>query len=505
MVGPGQPGIAVVVAGASRAYRDRSGGTCHDDGKRDMDEVLTWTARQAVSHLHAADVTPTELVAASLARIDAVGNAVNALPTVVADRALAHARRIERGDVTASLLGGLPVAIKDLTDVAGVRTTRGSTLFADRVPDTSDVVVEHVEANGGIVVAKSNTPEFGNGANTVNEVFGATRNPWDLSRSPGGSSGGAVAALKTGQVWLAHGTDVGGSLRTPASFVGVVGLRPTPGRVARGPGGNPFDDAGVDGPMGRTVGDVALFLDAMAGRDVRDPMSMPCTTVHTDVVDRRDPPAHVAFTPDLDGYTTVDPEVASICRVAVERLEGAFGTTVAEASPDVSGLHEAYHLLRARLQADFGQAIGDRLAETNDDVQWNVGYGRNLTGEELARGRALRAGVYARWIDFLDEHGMLALPAAIVPPPSIDTLALDSYDGMVFETYIDWVKITFLATTVASPALVVPVGFTDGGMPVGLQLIGPPQREDLVLAAGAALEAELGLDTAPMDPRGQGA
>lgn len=470
-----------------------------------MDEVVGWTAQEAVTHLRAGDVTPTQMVEASLARIAAVDGAVNALPTVVGERALAHAARIQeqRADGQPSpLLGGLPIAIKELNDVAGVRTTKGSTVHADRVPATSDIVVRRLEGNGGVVIAKSNSPEFGNGANTVNEVFGATRNPWDTSRSPGGSSGGAAVALKTGQVWLAQGSDVGGSLRTPASFAGIVGLRPSPGRVAHGPPADPFNDAAVDGPMARTVGDTALFLDAMVGRNPRDPISIAApATSYVDAVATATPPRRVAFTPDLGGYTTVDPEVAAICESAVAHLAGA-GTVVDQASPDITDMHEAYHLLRGRLQADLGAGLGDRLAETNDDVQWNVRFGQRLDGTDQARGRALRGQVYSRWLDFLDDWDVLALPAAIVPPPPVETLALDEYAGMAFETYIDWVKVTFLATTVASPALVVPVGFTESGLPVGLQLIGPPQREDVVLAAGAVLEAELGLDAGPIDPQG---
>ncbi len=468
-----------------------------------MDEVIGWSAREAVAALRAGDVRPSELVRASLDRIAEVDGSVNALPTTCQQRAVEHARRLEdegaAGD--SGLLAGLPLAIKDLTDVAGVRTTRGSTIHADRVPDTSNLCVQRLEDRGGIVVAKSNTPEFGNGANTVNEVFGATRNPWDTTRSPGGSSGGAAAALKTGQVWLAQGSDVGGSLRTPASFCGVVGLRPTPGRVAHGPVANPFDDAGVDGPMARSVGDVALMLDAMAGSHPRDPVSLEAPELaYVDVVAMARPPARIAFTPDLGGYTTVDPEVVAICRSAVKRL-GALGTDVGEATVDVTGMHEAYHLLRGRLQADLGHGLGDDLARTNDDVQWNVRFGQQLTGADLARGRALRAQVRDRWLDFCDDWHLLALPAAIVPAPPIEVRSMDDYAGMAFETYIDWVKITFLATTVASPALVVPVGFTAAGLPVGLQLVAAPRREDVVLSAGAVLEADLGLDLRPIDPR----
>ena len=231
------------------------------------DDLCMLTAVETVALLRSGDVSPGELVEAALRRIERVDPQLNALPTLCAERALERARNIS-SDTT---LAGLPIAVKDLNDVAGVRTTYGSPIYSDHVPDRSDLMVERLEQRGAVVVAKSNTPEFGAGGNTFNEVFGETRNPWDTSRTCGGSSGGSAAALASGQVWLATGSDLGGSVRTPAGFCGVVGVRPSPGRVAAGLSPLPFETMSVEGPMGRTVADAALMLDAMAGLDPRDP------------------------------------------------------------------------------------------------------------------------------------------------------------------------------------------------------------------------------------------
>jgi amidase len=225
------------------------------------EELVRLTAREAVSRLKRREIAPADLIEAALARIARVEPAINALPTLCPDRARAAAAKIP----PASLLAGLPIAIKDLTDVAGVRSTQGSPIYADHVPARSDLLVERIEAHGGVVIGKSNTPEFGAGANTFNAVFGETRNPWNTALTCAGSSGGSAAALAAGEVWLATGSDLGGSLRTPASFCGVVGIRPSPGRVASGPSELPFGTLAVDGPMGRNVGDAPLRLAALVG------------------------------------------------------------------------------------------------------------------------------------------------------------------------------------------------------------------------------------------------
>ncbi|HXM70203.1 MAG TPA: amidase family protein, partial [Thermoanaerobaculia bacterium] len=327
-------------------------------------ELTGLSARQATALLQAGEVTPLELVEASLARIAAVEPLVNALPTLCPERARAAAKALRPG----SLLGGLPIAIKDLVEVAGVRTTRGSPLFANHVSQHSDILVERLERNGALVIAKSNTPEFGAGGNTFNEVFGRTLNPWNTALTCGGSSGGAAVALATGEVWLAQGSDLGGSLRTPASFCSVVGLRPSLGRVAAGPQTDPFDTLSVQGPMARNVGDLALMLDAMVGGDPADPLAFPAPagsfTAH---VDRARPPKRVAFTPDLGGFMVAG-EVKDACARAARRF-AALGVVVEEASPDLADAREIFQVLRA---LKFATAHAEKLALHRDKLKPEV-------------------------------------------------------------------------------------------------------------------------------------
>src|SRR5437660_451320 len=304
------------------------------------DELIRQDAVTIVARLKRGEVTPHDLLDALEKRIAAVDGAVNALPTRCFDRARRHADRlIQKPVAERGQLAGIPIPIKDLVDVAGVRSTQGSPIYAKHIPEKSDVLVEHLEAEGGIVYAMSNTPEFGAGANTFNEVFGATRNPWNTSRSAAGSSGGAAVALATGMAWLAHGSDMGGSLRNPASFNGIVGFRPSIGRVARTPSGAIDHNMGQQGPMARNVEDVALLLDAMVGEDPRDPFSLPRTGESYLAAARSGwRPRRVAWSADL-GVTMVDEEVAAITRKAAERFTEP-GATVEEAHPDLSGLHE---------------------------------------------------------------------------------------------------------------------------------------------------------------------
>jgi amidase len=468
------------------------------------DELVALTAVEAVAALARGDVTPAELVEAAAARMDVVEPWVNALPTPCVDRALDHARRLgalppdERGP-----LGGLPIAVKDLTDVAGVRTTRGSLLHADRVPARSDIVVERLEGRGAIVVAKSNTPELGAGSHTFNEVFGATRNPWAVDRSAGGSSGGSAAALATGEVWLATGTDLGGSLRNPASFCGVVGFRPSPGTVASGPRALPFGDLGVDGPLGRTVGDAALLLDAMAGTHPADPLARAAPPLPFATAAARPAlPARVAFSTDL-GVTAVEPEVADVCRAAAAWF-AAQGCEVVEAHPDLSGGVEAFHVLRALA---YATADADLLAQRDrvkEEVIWNIEAGlaldvRDVIGAQRTRG-ALAGAVAA----FFESHDLLVCPAAVLPPFPIGWRWPREVAGVRHDDYLGWLAICSVLSLTSCPVLALPAGTTSDGLPVGIQLVAPWRAEHRLLAAGAAFEADhpfAGL--LPVDPRPQ--
>lgn len=450
------------------------------------------------------EVSPLDLLDTLEARIAAVDGKVNALPTLCFDRARKHAKALmKRPKEGRGLLMGMPVPIKDLTDVEGVRSTQGSPIFADHVPTTSNILVENLEARGGIVYAKSNTPEFGAGANTFNEVFGRTLNPYNTKLSAAGSSGGAAVALASGEAWLAHGSDMGGSLRNPASFCGIVGMRPSPGRVATTPGTKIDASLGIEGPMARTVTDLALLLDAMSGDDHRDPRSLPAPRRSFRAALRSGwKPKRVAYSPDL-GITPVDPEVKEITRKAAERFAAA-GVIVEEAHPDFSEVHECFGVLRAYAfavtKAELLRTHRDKL---KPEVIWNIEKGMQLTMTELARAEAQRQAMLQRTLAFFDTYDLILTPATIVAAYPVEQRYVAECDGFTFPDYVQWLSIAYAFTTVSSPALSLPCGFTRDGRPVGLQIAARPHGEDRILAGAKMLEDVLGLDTVkPIDPRG---
>src|SRR5579863_950334 len=434
--------------------------------------LIRSTACAVIDQLNSGTVTPLEVLDALEKRIAEVDGRTNALPTLCFDRARKHARALmqkplgERG-----LLAGMPIPIKDLLNVSGVRTTQGSPIYKDTVPERSDILVEHLESNGGVIYAKSNTPEFGAGANTFNEVFGATRNPWDLSRSAAGSSGGAAVALATGTAWLAHGTDMGGSLRNPASFCGVVGMRPSIGRVARSPAFKIDRNLTVHGPMARNVEDIALLLDAMSGEHPADPLSLPSLPSSFRSAARSGRrPKRIAYSPDL-GITPVDPEVAAIARKAASQFAQA-GAVVEEAHPDLREAHQCFHVLRA---FDFAISKAALLRSKRDqlkpEVIWNIEEGLKLTVEQLERAEAQRVAMTARTLEFFKTYDLLLTPATIVAPFPVENRYVAECAGKKFDNYVEWLGIVYAITLVCCPALSLPWGFTSTGLPVGLQMV----------------------------------
>jgi amidase len=470
-----------------------------------MNDLVKLTARQAVALLKKREVSPRELIDAALERIQETDHAINALPTLCVERARVHAQQLMNSgpsEPPRGYLHGLPIVVKDLTDVEGVRTTRGSTIFRDRVPQRSDYLVETLESKGAVVLAKSNTPEFGAGANTFNEVFGKTRNPWNTRLTPGGSSGGSAAALAAGQVWLATGSDLGGSLRIPASFTSVVGLRPSPGRVARGPTALPFSTLSVQGPMARTVGDVALMLDAQAGKHPSDPLSLPAPELpFTTAVDSPTPPKRVAFSPDL-GIAPVDPEVKEICAKAATLFEG-MGAVVEEACIDLHDAEEIFQTLRAALYAaEHAPLLAEHREQLKPEVVWNIEKGLALTADDIGRAERARGALYERAAQFFQQYDLLLSPAVVAPPFDVDTRYLTEVDGVSFDGYVGWLVLSFALTLTASPALSVPCGFTAAGLPVGLQIVAPWANEGTLLSAAALFEQAAGLaGCVPTDPR----
>jgi len=466
--------------------------------------LIRKTAVDIVDMLKNGDVTPHELLDALEQRISEVDGRVNALPTLCFDRARAHADKLLKKPVDErGRLAGLPVPIKDLADVEGVRSTQGSLIFENTVPDVSDVLVSHLEAEGGIVYAKSNTPEFGAGANTFNEVFGPTLNPWNTARSAAGSSGGAAVALATGTAWVAHGSDMGGSLRNPASFNNVCGMRPSPGRVATTRGSKVDGNLGLEGPMARNVEDLALLFDAMCGEEAGDPVSK--TRPVTGFLEQARSgwkPARVAFSRDL-GITPVDPEVASIVEAAAHRFEDA-GVIVEDAHPDLSEAHECFHVLRA---ISFATGMKPLLEAHRDklkpEVIWNIEQGLALTADDVVRAEHQRAAMFQRGLEFFNTYDLLLCPATIVPPYPVENRYVEECNGTKFDNYIEWLGIVYAITNICAPALSIPAGFTSEDLPVGIQIVGRPSCDGQVLAGGKLLQDILGHHRRlPIDPRG---
>lgn len=468
-----------------------------------MSELYRKTATEVVAMLRSGDIAPLELVDAAIARIEAVDGQINALPIRCFDRARAQARQVTTRNRAEDprWLAGLPIAVKDYNDVGGVRTTYGSPIFADFVPEKSDATVARLERNGAIAIAKSNVPEWA-GGNTFNPVHGATLNPWQTGLSAGGSSGGSAAALASGQVWLATGNDLGGSLRTPASFNGVVGLRPGPGRVPRGARLSAFDALWVEGPMGRCVADVALMLDAGAGHEVDDPFSFDDpNTVFVDELKRDGLPKRVAFSADL-GVVPMDREVARICETAAGRFAD-LGAEVTDAAPDFSGALDGFQTLRAVLVATMmGPILEAHRADIAPEIIGNIERGLYVTPEEVFAAERVRWQLYHRMVAFFEHHDALICPAASIPPFPVEQRYVEEIDGQPCVTYIDWFAITFALTMTSCPVVSLPCGFTSDGLPVGMQLVGRPRGEAALLRAAHHLEALLGIPgQLPIDPR----
>lgn len=469
--------------------------------------LICMTATEVVQKLKRKEISPLDLIDAVEKRVAQVDPVLNALPTLCLDRAREHARRLMDAkenpcENEPGWLWGIPIAIKDTVDVQGVRTTYGSSLFATHVPTQSHALVQRLESKGGIVVAKSNTPEFGAGGTTFNEVFGRTVNPWNTALTCGGSTGGGAAALASGQVWLAHGTDHGGSLRRPASYCGVVGIRCSPGRISRGASSDLWSPLVVQGPMARNVPDLALFLDAMVGESVHDPLARPAPEVSfVQALARPRTPKRIAFTPDFGGKVRVDRETREICAKAVRRFED-LGVEVVEACPDIGAAAEVFQVLRAHhmlvgrewlLKQDAGKVKPDLLRNIERGLGQNV--------RELAHAERERASLYQRMAQFMQTYDLLISPAAATPAFDAALRYPQYVDGMPVEHYTAASLINSLVTLTSHPAIAVPCGLDQFSRPIGLQMIGKMHGETELLQSAALFEELIDMSRrVPLDP-----
>ena len=450
-------------------------------------------ARAQAEAVRRREISARELLELHLARIAERNGHLNAIVSLDEDRARAGAAAADEHLARGGRIGplhGLPFAVKDTHAVAGWRTTYGSPLFADHVPDTDDLVVERIRHAGAVLVGKTNVPEFAAGSHTFNTVFGTTLNPVDPTRSAGGSSGGAACALAAGMVPLADGSDMGGSLRNPASFCGVVGLRPSLGRVPTWPTLNQWETTSVSGPMGRTVGDVALLLSVMAGADPRVPLAL------GDDGAAFAPPLggtlaglRVGYTVDLGGALAVDPQVAAVLERA-GRLMVSNGASVYDAHPDLTAADDTFRTLRAwHFQATYGDLLRRHPDAFKRSLAENIRAGERLSGADVARAFQQRTALSEAMRRFFTEYDVLLLPTSQVPPFPADQEYPAEIDGRPMESYLDWMRSAYLITVTGCPAVSVPAGRTSEGLPVGVQLVGPHGQDRRLLEIGSAFEA----------------
>jgi amidase len=439
------------------------------------------------------EVSCREVLTAHLDRIEETNPAVNAIVTLVADRALEEAAAADEalaGGADVGPLHGLPIAHKDLASTAGIRTTYGSPIFADHVPETDDLIIQRIRAAGAITIGKTNTPELGLGSHTFNPVFGATRNPYDLGRSAGGSSGGAAAALAAGMIPIADGSDTGGSLRNPASFCNVVGLRPSPGRVPSWPDPAPFAHLSVKGPMARTVSDTALLLSVLAGPDPRSPLALESPgSAFAPPLDADLRGLRVAWTPDFGGSIPVETAVVDALRPTVRHFAD-LGCAVEEDCPDLTDADEVFRVQRAwQLEMAYGGLLDEHRGRMKPDAVHNIERGQRLTGPEIGRAERLHARLFHRMREFFERFDVLIAPVCQVVPFDVDLVHPTEVAGVAMADYLDWMRSCYLISATGCPALSVPAAFTPEGLPVGLQIIGPHRADRKVLQVGQAFEA----------------
>jgi amidase len=459
-----------------------------------MTELCYAPARKLARLIHARKLSVTEVMQAFLAQIERANPKVNAIVTFLPELALKKARELDRKKAK-PLLAGLPIAFKDLVTTKGIRTTMGSLVYKDQVPAEDALLVERLNAAGAITIGKTNTPEFGAGSQTFNLVFGATLNPYDLSKTCGGSSGGAAAAVACGMLPFADGSDLAASLRNPGNYCNVVGFRPTPGRVPAYPAANAWDTQPVLGPIARTVEDAAFLLSAMAGPDRRAPVSiLEPGKVFARSLSRSFRKTRIAWSRDFGGLP-MDPRVVEV----LEKQKKVFrdlGCIVEEACPDFSGAKEAFETLRA---VSFSQRLAPLLKthrkQLKDTVIWNIEQGLALDGARIGRAEVLRTELFHRMRRFLGKYEFLLGPVNQLPPFPVETEYPTRIGGVAMENYLDWMKSCYYVTITSHPAISVPAGFTGDAtpLPVGLQIVGRYRDDFGVLQLAHAFERETGV------------
>jgi amidase len=449
------------------------------------------SARELAALIRDRELSPVEVLDAHLAVIEKLNPRLNAVVTLAGEQARDAAKRAESLAAKGEKLGvihGLPLGIKDITPTAGVRTTFASPLYKDFVPEEDAEVVKRLKASGGIILAKTNTPEFACGANTNNVLFGPTRNPWNEALSPAGSSGGSAVAVATGMLPIAHGTDFGASVRVPAAFCGIVGIRPTPALTPNHPMPLAWDPGQVAGTFGRDAEDAALMLDAIIGFGRISPISVapPWPSALGEIERHRDVKGlRVAYVSDIAGIG-VDAEIDAICRARALSLADQ-GVAVEEIKFDVSAGRAAYQTWRGFWMVGQQYENLDRLDQFGVNLKGSVEAGLKLTAVDFGKAEEQRVKIFHQYRQLFEKYDVLLSPAAPVPPYPVEQNFPDLLNGRKFEDYTDWIAPAYLITLVSLPAASAPAGLSKAGLPVGIQIAAPRFEEPTILRVARAI------------------
>jgi amidase len=458
-------------------------------------DICFRTATDLAAMIRQKELSVSEVMQAHLEQIEKVNPKVNAIVTYKPEDAIKKAKEADEALAKGNPAGplfGLPIAHKDMVLTRGVRTTFGSPILADNIPDKDDLIVKRLKAAGAISVGKTNTPEFGAGSQTFNEVFGATLNPYDITKTCGGSSGGAAVALACGMVPIADGSDLGGSLRNPANFCNVVGFRPSPGRVPSMPVAGWFSMA-VEGPMARTVRDAALLLSAIAGFDPMSPVSLAESGEQfLDPLDRDFKGCRIAWAKDPGGLP-VDPEVTRVIEGARHHFQEV-GCVIEENEPDFTDADPVFKVFRSwYFSLILGEALKIYRDKIKDTVIWEIERGLKLSGADIGKAEVKRTTLFRNAVKFMESYDFIVMPVSQVPPFDAGLPYITEINGEKMETYIDWMKSCYYITTLGFPAISVPCGFTTDGLPVGIQIVGRHLDDFGVLQLAHAFEQATGI------------
>jgi len=452
-------------------------------------------AVEIANKIRKGEISAVQTMEAHLTQIERINPQVNAIVTLVPELALEEARKADEKQAKGGNIGplhGLPIAHKDLVPTKGIRTTFGSLVFQDFIPEEDALLVERLREGGAIMLGKTNTPEFGAGSQTFNQVFGVTRNPYDLSKTCGGSSGGAAVSVACRMLPIADGSDLGGSLRNPTNYCNVVGFRPSVGRVPSWPNESGWNSFAVDGPIARTVEDTALMLSVLAGPDSRSPICLPESgPIFLKSLERNLKGVRIAWSPDLGGLP-----VDSLVTETLEAQRHVFedlGCVVEEGFPDFSDADEIFKTFRAWFyELKLASLLPEHREKIKETVVWNIESGMKLSGPELGRAEVKRTALFHRVREFMQDYDFLALPVSQVPPFPVEQEYVSEINGLQMGTYLDWMRSCYFISVTGQPAISVPCGFTAEGLPVGLQLVGRPQDDLGVLQLANAFEKATG-------------